>query len=735
MNRKWVIIGSAILAGFVAWYFTRHEEKTYRSFTQISTGYTITDGIRIGLDQNQDFVAVDTKFSNVLVTMTSPSVVDLVSYQLIIHDLETSHPFRTLKPEQKRSKTYTAVDIPKALMQFKENLQSMTLLNSFNPNEKQLLEFIALYRYDYKSISKMLTAFRLQRTDYIQIEYASSNPELSAFVVNNVYQQFLRYYNTTRSATSRESIDTLRSLMERKRQEFEAKNALLRGEQPASPTLDAHKYDQIANLEKTIVDQKTRQTNLNYDLRKINQRLADMGVGTQEKAVVTDNSNANSELLALRTSMNEAYAKYVNGGSTDQALLNRYNSLKQQYQTKLLSIAPQNASPDDKGSDNPQLRKQTLIEKRNDLNLDIQATEANIADLQQRLDQLRGNAVAEASKDAAMGTLMKEADQANKEYLAAKQRYTDALDLTTSAPSNFRQVLIGQPAIEPEASKKLLIVGAATVGVFVIGIVIIVLLAFLDSSIRTPYIFSRNVDLKLISIVNLMDLKQKNLNDLVMAVDQTYDPEDKQRFHNVFRESLRKLRYEIEITGKKIFLFTSTTKGEGKSTLIQALSYSMSLSKKRILIIDTNFCNNDLTLKLDAAPILEKIIPSDRNTESLAEQVRSLSKEVGNTSIFIIGSQGGDYTPSEILPRKNLLHYLHTLTGEYDYIFLEGPPLNDFSDTRELTQYVDGVIAVFSADHVLNQIDKESLQYFRDLNGKFCGAVLNKVDVKMVSLT
>jgi hypothetical protein len=61
--------------------------------------------------------------------------------------------------------------------------------------------------------------------------------------------------------------------------------------------------------------------------------------------------------------------------------------------------------------------------------------------------------------------------------------------------------------------------------------------------------------------------------------------------------------------------------------------------------------------------------------------------------------------------------------------------LNDFSDTRELTQYVDGVIAIFSADHVLSQLDKESMQYFRELNGKFCGAILNKVDLKMVSMT
>src|SRR6185436_3674117 len=104
---------------------------------------------------------------------------------------------------------------------------------------------------------------------------------------------------------------------------------------------------------------------------------------------------------------------------------------------------------------------------------------------------------------------------------------------------------------------------------------------------------------------------------------------------NIFRESIRKLRYEIERSGKKVFLFTSTKKGQGKTTLIMALSYSMSLSKKKVLIVDTNFCNNDLTVRLDATPVLETF--SDfKNRESMVSQIKSLSKDIGVGSVFAI---------------------------------------------------------------------------------------------------
>lgn len=167
---------------------------------------------------------------------------------------------------------------------------------------------------------------------------------------------------------------------------------------------------------------------------------------------------------------------------------------------------------------------------------------------------------------------------------------------------------------------------------------------------------------------------------------------------------------------------------------MQALSFSMSMSKKTVLIIDTNFCNPDLTEQLHAERVLEKIDPTKNKGKSLIEQVKSVAINAGAPDVFVIGSMGGDYTPSEILPRENLLQHLHELTEEYDYIFLEGPPLNEYSDAKELSLYVDGVIAIFSAEQVVKQIDKESLKFYKELGGKFYGAVLNKVDLENVNV-
>ncbi len=713
MKRKWIIAACAIIAAGIAWYFTKDEPQQYRSISQVSTGFTTNDVINVKEDNN--FFEADTKFNNAIVTFTSPTVMSLLSYSIVLHDLENpSQAFRLLTDEQKKSPVYQAVNLNEAKNVFSEKLNSMSVLTSYKPQEKKLLEFLKLYGYDYNSIASSLNVYRLERTDYIQIDYRSENPELSAFVVNNVFKAFVRYYRFIRNERSEESIDTLKSLLEKKSQDRAQKNQAIASTGLLNIT-DASKssFDLISTLQQTLDDEQDKLTTNQIALTSVNNQLAALGAPVQ--------TVDNSEVLDLKRQMNAANQAYLNSGSTDQNLLNQYNNLKAQYQNKIKSVGSNLGT-------SSSLDKSTLLQRKSDLEVNIDAEKIHIASLQGKINQLQGNVNTQATKSANAQSLSKDADLSDKEYLDLLEKYNDAVDQSNALVNNFHQILVGQPAIEPEPSKRFLIVGMAGMAAFVCTILIIVFVTYLDSSIKTPAIFSRVVSLKLLTMINFTSLKNKDLSQVVANTITTEDAVEKRR-DNKFRESLRKLRYEIENSGKKIFLFTSTKKGQGKTTLIQALSYSFSLSKKKVLIIDTNFCNNDLTVQLNGTPVLEKIIADDVDDNMIAE-IQNASVNAHAGMIYVIGCSGGDYTPSEILPAQHLLRHLHKLTTVYDFIFLEGPPLNDFSDSKELTSYVDGVVAIFSAKHIIKQIDKESIKFFKNLNGKFCGSVLNMVQLE-----
>lgn len=727
LKRKWIIIGSAVLAALVAWFLTRNQPKIYMSNARFSTGYAVPDEIRVN-DNNYSLYDADVKFNNAINTWTSPSVMSLLGYTLMLHDLDSSQPFRRLTAAQKQSAIYRSIDPQAARKVFEEKLETMSVLTSYKPEERDLLEYMNLYGYSYKYLSAAVNVYQVQRTDYIEVDCKTENPELSAFIVNNLFEQFIRYYRNIRSTKSQESIDTLQSIMEKKKQEWEDKNKLVGsegGEDLASESQS--NMDLIAEFERSLNDENEKQTDYSYQLRRINQKLESMGTGTKTSGGLAADNN-NEELIQARNAMNAAYSDYLK--TNDKNTLARYNQLKQEYYNKYKNSS--NITAETTGPDG----RNDLLEKKNDLEVNIQAGQDKIKDLQSKIAALRANVNSASGKNANVEQLMQEAKLAEKEYFDAKQRYTNALDIGSSSVNNFRQLQVAQPAIEPEPSKRAIIVGMAGVITFMTAALVILFLTYLDSSIRTPGIFSRVVGLRLISMVNFMSLKDKPLKELVTGELKDEARGDRSR-DNIFRESIRKLRYEIEHSGgKRIFLFTSTQKGQGKTTLVMAVSFSLCMSRKKILIIDTNFSNNDLTVNLHADPILEKI-SGQNNSMSLRDKIDAFSKgitiEPGGGKLYIIGSQGGDYTPSEILPRENLLTNLPSLLSEFDYIFLEGPPLNDFSDSRELVDYVDGVVAVFSAAHIVKQIDKESVNFFRELNGKFCGSVLNMVDLENVN--
>jgi Mrp family chromosome partitioning ATPase/uncharacterized protein involved in exopolysaccharide biosynthesis len=717
MKRKWIILSATLIAAVIAYFLTQNQPSKFRSTAQVATGYTTYDPVR--LNENTDYNQQETKFNNVIVTFSSPAVINLLSYSLILHDLKEK-PFTVLDPKNEQQ-AFQNFSKESAIKAFQNRLDLMQMLSPSSEEDKKLLRVLASYNYDFGTLIKNLSVSRYQRSDFLNISYTSQDPTLSAFVVNSAYEQFIRYYGTNRDRTLAQSVDTLKKIMDKKKQVLDEKNRILQQAGLGSSELKSNSnLSIISNLESQLTIERGKLATFQSNLRKVNQRLDDLDSRPADNDIALRN-----EILQLQSAMKTANADYQR--TNDPADLKRYNTLTAQYTQKVLSLK-QNTNAKD-----PVLEKVDLQSEKTDLEIDIQSSSSFVASLESKVNSLKASVSSSGSNDAAYETLRQDADLANKEYIEAQYNYNKASDLGGLSLVNFRLAVPGQPPLGPESSKRMLIIVLAAFAAFFTTIGIIIFLTYLDSSVRTPLIFSKNVNLRLISLINFMNLKNKNIREVIANTYTSTDSEETSR-NNTFRESLRKLRYEIETSGKKIFLFTSTKKGQGKTTIIEALSYSMSLSKKRVLIIDTNFCNPDLTAQLNAEPILEKIIPQNFDDKNLVEEIKKHSKDLGIGSIYAIGSAGGDYTPSEILPRENLLHYLKTLTSYFDFIFLEGPPLNDFSDSKELVQYVEGVIAVFSAQDVIKQIDRQSISFFKELNGKFSGSILNMVDLKNVNV-
>ncbi|MDX1373072.1 MAG: AAA family ATPase, partial [Nitrososphaeraceae archaeon] len=323
-------------------------------------------------------------------------------------------------------------------------------------------------------------------------------------------------------------------------------------------------------------------------------------------------------------------------------------------------------------------------------------------------------------KEAQISALEREVNLASEDYKNAQEKYNKSLDIAIASGNSINQILDGQPANEPEPSKRLIITGLSGISTFILTMLIIILLEYVDVSIQSISNFKETMDLQLIGSLNQLDLKKQKL---INIFQEQVDKKDKKS--EAFRESLRNLRYNIERQNHKSYLITSLKPGEGKTTVMKAISLAFSQSNSKILMIDANFPNNELSQQFKTSSTLEKILNPKDGKISI-----TISNSKINKNIDIISCEGGNYTPLEIFEPKRLGSMLSSLKERYDYIFMEAACLNLYSDSRELSDFVDGVITVFSAKSSLKEVDRDSLEFIKSLGDKNAGAILNNLELE-----
>ena len=720
LRKKWVIIICTIAGLLAALLFTFTKKNMYLSAATYSTGFTMKQQVKMTTDEGLNIFEIDQRFKNVIETFKSPVVICMLSYDLMLHDLTSKMPYTTISDKDKTKKEYTEVNFEKAKQILLQKKASKEILKAYDPEENKVYQLIQLYQYDNEAIHDELTVDRVTGTDYLNIIYKSQNPEMSAFVVNTIGKEFISFFTSITSTRTEESTGRLDTLAAKKRKEIDDKTRQLADYKKSfnSPNINDRStaaLEMVKEQQSKLSDEQSKLNSLNADLRSVNQNLENLG-SVSESAPAN-----NSELIALQQKNRDLAAELTKKGGVDPAI----EAQMTENQNKINKLQPSNTNSTDR-SDKRKKRDDLQAQKIKILN-DIEAQNTTISTLQASVRTYNTLATSGAGADVMADAMQKEIDRLNTEYNQMTGQLQNALNVTVAPEINFKQTLIGQPAIKPERSGRKVIIGVGAIAALMVSSLWIIIMDFLDQSVRAPSIFNKVVNLKLLAVVNKIDLKHKSVEDY-FTINES-NAADKEF---VYVENMRKLRYEIETSGKKIILFTSTKPSEGKTTVIESLANSFSLTKKRVLLIDTNFSNNSLTEKFEAKPMLDQF--SLNGEPNAMEKLASVNSTSKIPNVDIIGCKESLFSPDEVLQKNNLLENLPKLSGRYDYILLEGASLNLHADTKELMKYADAVIAVFSAKSVIRQTDKDSIRFLKNQKDKLIGAVLNEVEEDNVDM-
>ncbi len=711
LRKKWLIIGLTLLAMITAFTLKLFQRPLYESKAQYSTGFTI-DRVKIAEGSAvADLYAADTKFDNVIETFKSPRVIGMISYRLLLHDLENpGGRWHNLSEKEKENKIYKDVKVDTVIKILNEKVSSNELLRSDIPRERNILEFLKLYKYDYYSLLEHLIIVRVNKTDYLDIVYRSENPYLSAWVVNAMGNEFLNYYKNLNYQRTNENISNIRDLERQQQQKIDSLNGRLLSEKVSQGSIDpaslsASAMETVKDLEGKLADVKNT-----YDLN-----VGRISYLTQElnsaKNRAGTNNTSNEELLDLIDQKNKLEAQLIAKGGTDAYIEQQLKTLRTKINSR--SSGGLNNKMTDKisGLQN-QINEATALKN---------AAEATMNDYNSRIAYYKGLTRINPGSGVKMEVIKSQLDIEQKQLANLKEKLNQAEGLSKDDPtSNFTQTLVGQPAVEPEPKKTITTIGISGMSMFFLTCFTLLFIEVFNATIKTPFNFEKNVKFPLKGIVNNIRLKKGLLAEILLNEDRKNDSNAYQ-----FKNNIRKLRFEIINSAQKVFLFTSTSSGTGKSLILEAVALSMVLIRKKVLIIDLNLHNNTLTNRFQAEFTIQQL--NEKFNSNLPLRNQNFSTKTSTENINIIGCDQTSATPSEVLSRVDFQNFINQLKEQFDYIFIESSALNKYSDSKELMKYSDKIITIFSAEQIYSQTDKGSLNYIRDQKDKSLGAVLNKV--------
>lgn len=171
----------------------------------------------------------------------------------------------------------------------------------------------------------------------------------------------------------------------------------------------------------------------------------------------------------------------------------------------------------------------------------------------------------------------------------------------------------------------------------------------------------------------------------------------------------------------RTILVVGTARGDGASTVAQNFAASLAQDTDRQVL----FVNADTH---PAGKIARRKTPDPvaGGLAVLAQPGSNQPMPVQLGSLHVMPSGLGLSDPATFFQSKRFNAFITEMTPRFDYIVIDGPPLDDAPESLALSASVDGVILVLDAQRTRRKTALRAKKRIEDLGGKVVGVVLNR---------
>jgi len=170
---------------------------------------------------------------------------------------------------------------------------------------------------------------------------------------------------------------------------------------------------------------------------------------------------------------------------------------------------------------------------------------------------------------------------------------------------------------------------------------------------------------------------------------------------------------------KKVVAFTSSIANEGKTTTCLNMGIAFAQTGHKVLLIDMDM------RKPRAHRYFE--IPS---SPGFSDRLGGFTKEIPISpteyeNLFVLPVGTIPPSPPELLMNPIFDEVLDTIKNDFDYIFIDTPPIHVVTDLAIIASKLDGVVFVVRENTVALEVVKQSIESLERVGAKILGFIMN----------
>ena len=431
--------------------------------------------------------------------------------------------------------------------------------------------------------------------------------------------------------------------------------------------------------------------------------LPDVQAAASMYMAESSETNAKIQTLNTQLSMTRYVRSYLTGASSRNQLL------------------PANSGIENSGIEKQIAEYNTLQLRRNDLVANSSETNPLVVDMDHSLHALRDaiirtldnyvttlNTQLRALQQSARQTtariaanpsqgkylLSVERQQKVKEslylFLLQKREENELSQAFTAYNTRVIMPPSGSMAPTAPAKKNILLIA------FVIGLIIPVAVIFLRESMNTRIRGRKDLDaltLPFVGEIPQAATKKKGTSDKKSTENNPIVVHEGSR--DIINEAFRVLRTNLEFMTDKeqhsnVIVVTSFNPGSGKSFLAMNIAVSLAIKQKKVLVIDGDMRHGSTSAYVGS--------PQTGLSNYLSGHVNNLKDIIvtdarhANLQFLPVGTIPPN--PTELLFSDRLKQLIDTVRSQYDYIFIDCPPIEMVADTQIIEQLADRTLFV-----------------------------------------